>query len=248
LFPDHLIDRVAGAKSMVVITGAGVSAESGVPTFRGKNGLWKRYRAEDLATPRAFDRDPVLVWEWYDWRRGLILGSEPNPGHLALAELEKGVPDFLLLTQNVDGLHQRAGSRRIVEIHGSLWRLRCPTEGKVSENYEVPLSELPPRCSCGAILRPDVVWFGESLDGGTLQRAYSALEGSECVLVTGTSGVVQPVASFPLIAKKAGAFVIGINRETTPLSPLMDESFQGKAGEILPALLAAVKAGGVLRF
>lgn len=238
---DRLIERVATAKSLVVITGAGISAESGVPTFRGENGLWKQYQAEDLATPQAFQSNPHLVWEWYDWRRGIIARSNPNPGHLAIAELEKVAPDFLLITQNVDGLHQRAGSRNIVEIHGSLWRLRCPAEGKVFENLEVPLSEIPPRCSCGAIVRPDVVWFGESLSAENMEQSYRALERSDCVIVAGTSGVVQPVASFPLIAKKKGAFAIEVNREATPLSPLMDECLHGNTGEVLPPLVEAVR-------
>lgn len=242
LFAGQLIDRLASAKSVVVITGAGISAESGVPTFRGESGLWKQYRAEDLATPLAFQKNPHLVWEWYDWRRGIIAKSKPNPGHLALAELEKVIPGFLLITQNVDGLHQRAGTRNIIEIHGSLWRVRCPAEGQLFENLEVPLSESPPHCICGAILRPDVVWFGESLDPENMERSHRALGGSDCVIVAGTSGVVQPVASFPLIAKKEGAFVVEVNREPTPLTPLMDECLQGNSGEVFPLLVEAIKA------
>ncbi len=238
---DQLVDRVARSKSLIVITGAGISAESGVPTFRGESGLWKQYRAEDLATPQAFHKNPNLVWDWYSWRRETIARSESNAAHLAIVELEELASAFLLITQNVDGLHQRAGSRSIVEIHGSLWRLRCPAEGKVFENLEVPLSEIPPHCSCGAILRPDVVWFGESLAAENLKEAYRALEKSDCVMVVGTSGVVQPVASFPLIAKKRGGLVLEVNREVTPLSPLMDECLHGNAGDLLPPLVEAVR-------
>lgn len=235
------IERMAGARRIVAITGAGISAESGVPTFRGEDGLRRRSRAEDLATPLAFERNPTLVWEWYDWRRRVIAQSEPNPGHVALAELEGVVADFLLITQNVDGLHKRAGSRKVIEIHGSLWRLRCPAEQKVFENLEVPLPQLPPRCSCGAVLRPDVVWFGESLDPRMLEECHRALELSQCVIVAGTSGIVQPVASFPIVAKRAGAFLVEVNREATPLSSLMDECLRGKTGEILPRLVEAIK-------
>ena len=232
---DQLISKcmetIQNAEKILVFTGAGLSTDSGIPDFRSPGGLWEIFNPDEYAAYDTFVHRPDKSWELFRAIEEKVRPARPNPAHEALARLEKLGIVKAIVTQNVDGLHQRAGSRRIVEIHGSLWRLTCPTEGKVSENYEVPLSELPPRCSCGAILRPDVVWFGESLDGGTLQRAYSALEGNECVLVTGTSGVVQPVASFPLIAKRAGAFVIEINRETTPLSPLMDESFQGKAGE-----------------
>ncbi|MFQ6079576.1 MAG: Sir2 family NAD-dependent protein deacetylase, partial [Thermodesulfobacteriota bacterium] len=145
IFSRKMIERFRRAKRLVVITGAGISAESGVPTFRGSDGLWRRYRAEDLATPQAFRRDPRLVWEWYDWRRRLISGKEPNAGHLAIVAMEGLFEEFLLITQNVDGLHRKAGSRKLIEIHGNLWRVRCTGEGKVSFNNEVPLKEIPPR-------------------------------------------------------------------------------------------------------
>jgi NAD-dependent deacetylase len=225
------------AKKIVVLTGAGISAESGVPTFRGADGLWQRYRAEELATPDAFAADPQLVWEWYDWRRGIINKAEPNAGHLAIAEMERIFPLFSLITQNVDGLHRRAGNKKIIEIHGNLWQLRCVRDGRVLEDLRVPLPVIPPLCECGALLRPHVVWFGETLDQGDLAQAYSLIEACDLLLVVGTSAVVQPVASFPLIAKEAGARVFEVNKDPTPLSSLADAVFQGKAGEILPALL-----------
>lgn len=235
--PDGLSERLGRSRLVVVLTGAGVSAESGVPTFRGADGLWRRYRAEDLATPEAFARDPGLVWEWYDWRRQLIAGCRPNPGHAAVAALERRVASFLLITQNVDGLHRAAGSRRVVELHGNLWRVRCPAEGVVAENLAVPLHPLPPRCACGALLRPDVVWFGEALPAEAIRQARVAAESCDVMLVVGTSALVQPAASLPTIAKARGAYVVEVNLEPTALRPLADESHYGKAGEILPSLL-----------
>ena len=239
--PDSVITACDPSKPVVVLTGAGISAESGVPTFRGEEGLWKQYRAEDLATPSAFQTDPKLVWEWYDWRRGIIGKAEPNPGHRAIAEMEGIFPRFTLITQNVDGLHRRAGNTKVIEIHGNLWDLRCVVEGTVREDTHVPLPEIPPLCECGALLRPHVVWFGESLDQGDLSRAYQLIEECSLLLVVGTSAVVQPVASFPLMAKQAGAFVFEVNMDPTPISALVDVSLQGKAGEVLPVLLKRIK-------
>lgn len=239
--PDSVIRASEPSKPVVVLTGAGISAESGVPTFRGEDGLWKHYRAEELATPSAFQADPKLVWEWYDWRRGIIGKAEPNPGHRAIAEMEGIFSHFCLITQNVDGLHRRAGNTKIIEIHGNLWDLRCVAEGTVREDTRYPLPEIPPLCECGALLRPHVVWFGESLDQEDLSRAYRLIEGCSLFLVVGTSAVVQPVASFPLMAKQAGAFVVEVNRDPTPISALVDASLQGKAGEIIPALLEKIK-------
>lgn len=222
--------------SLVVLTGAGVSAESGVPTFRGTGGLWRQFRTEDLATPQAFARDPTLVWEWYDWRRGLIAACQPNAAHRVLAEMESAFPRFLLVTQNVDRLHQRAGSRRVVELHGSIWRVRCVREGTVGEDFRVPLPEIPPRCECGALLRPDVVWFGEMLPEGAMRRAAEAAAACTVMLVVGTSAVVQPAASLPRMARSHGARVIVVNPEPTPLSDVADEVWMGPAGEVLPSL------------
>lgn len=225
------VDRVA------VVTGAGVSAESGVPTFRGQDGLWRQYRAETLATPEAFERDPKLVWEWYDWRRGLIAPVVPNPGHQVLAVWQDLFAGFSLITQNVDGLHAKAGSRDVVELHGNIWKLRCTREGTVSEVRESPLPQLPPVCpSCGASLRPHVVWFGESLDPAVLEQAFRLSESCQAMLVIGTSSVVQPAASLPFAAARAGAKIVEINPEPTPLTPHADVFLAGRSGEILPAL------------
>ena len=241
MFSHKVMESFKRAKKVVVITGAGISAESGVPTFRGANGLWRRYRAEDLATPQAFQGDPRLVWEWYDWRRRLISDKEPNPGHAAIAAMETLFEEFLLITQNVDGLHRKAGSRKIIEIHGSLWRVRCMTEGRIFPNNEVPLREIPPRCECGALLRPDVVWFGESLSEKDLADSYTALRECDCLMVVGTSAVVQPVASFPAVARNGGAFILEINVQPTPISGSVDESILGKSGEVLPQLVKSMR-------
>lgn len=234
--PKEIKQRILNAKRVVVITGAGISAESGVPTFRGKDGLWETYRPEDLATPWAFERDPGLVWRWYDWRRGIIARAKPNQGHKVIAEMERYYTDFTLITQNVDGLHRKAGNEKIIEIHGNLWRVRCTEEDKVFYLEEVPLHEIPPRCTCGALVRPDVVWFGESLEPLLIQEARRALNSCDLLFVVGTSGIVQPVASFPSIAKRSGAFLIEINIDSTPISAIADISFRGKSGEILPTL------------
>lgn len=229
--------------SVAVLTGAGISAESGVPTFRGEDGLWRQYRAEDLATPQAFMRDPTLVWEWYDWRRGLIANCEPNAAHHTLVDMERRCEDFTLITQNVDDLHHRAGSKRVVRLHGSIWQVRCTSEGIVRENHDVPLREVPARCACGAVLRPHVVWYGESLDRTVLEEAYAAAEGCDLMLVVGTSAVVHPAASLPTIAKSRGARLIEVNLERTPLSPYADEVVLGPAAEELPKLWARLQEG-----
>jgi NAD-dependent deacetylase len=241
-FSASIIAAFDPAKKIVVLTGAGISAESGVPTFRGEDGLWRRYRAEELATLAAFQANPKLVWEWYDWRRGIIGKAAPNPGHKAIAEMEQIFPHLSLITQNVDGLHRRAGTTRLIEIHGNLWQVRCVREGRMQEDTRCPLPAIPPRCECGALLRPHVIWFGEPLDQGDLAQAYSLIEECDLLLVVGTSAVVQPVASFPLIAKQAGAFVLEVNMGPTPLSSIADASFHGKAGEVLPALLQEIKS------
>lgn len=219
---------------VVVLTGAGVSAESGVPTFRGPEGLWRTFRPEDLATPEAFARDPTLVWEWYDWRRQRIANCRPNPAHRVLAEMEVALPDFTLITQNVDGLHQAAGSRRVRELHGNIWRVRCTRCGQVGEDRRVPLPEIPPCCACGGLLRPDVVWFGEPLPSAVLEEAWEAAARCRWMLVIGTSALVQPAASLPVVAHRNGARLVEVNVSDTPLTPLADEVLRGPAGEVLP--------------
>jgi NAD-dependent deacetylase len=220
---------------VAVLTGAGVSAESGVPTFRGEGGLWRNFRAEQLATPEAFRRDPALVWEWYDWRRGLIDSCAPNAAHETLAEMEAALPDLTLITQNVDGLHQAAGSRNVLELHGDIWRMRCTGCERVSEDRRVPLPEIPPRCpKCGALLRPDVVWFGESLPLEVLDAAWAASARCRLMLVVGTSAVVQPAASLPIVALRSGARLVEVNPAETPLSAHAHEILHGPAAEVLP--------------
>lgn len=237
---DEIIDALRKARSVVVLTGAGVSAESGVPTFRGQEGLWRNYNPQELATPEAFNKDPTLVWEWYDWRRGLIAPLEPNPAHLAIAELEERSPSFLLITQNIDGLHKKGGSKQMLELHGNIWNVRCVAEGNVTENRDVPLQNIPPMCSCGAMLRPHIVWFGESLDPHILRQSLQAIEACDFLIVAGTSAVVQPSASFPIMARERGATVLEVNMEPTPISSLVNGSLFGKAGELLPQLVASL--------
>jgi NAD-dependent deacetylase len=233
----QLKSRLASARAVAVLTGAGISADSGVPTFRGADGLWRNFRAEDLATPEAFARDPGLVWEWYDWRRGLIATKSPNPAHHALVELERRCGRFWLITQNVDGLHAAAGSRRLIEIHGSIWKVRCTKCGQVRVNCDVPIAILPYCAVCGGLLRPHIVWFGESLDPHDLARSEEALNACEVLLVIGTSGVVHPAAGFASVAKAAGAFVAEMNLAPTPTSPVVDVAVQGRAKDVVPALL-----------
>lgn len=230
---------LASAGAVAALTGAGLSQESGVPVFRGPGGLWRQFRPEELATPEAFARDPKLVWEWYDWRRSVITRAQPNPAHLALAQLEQRTAEFALLTQNVDGLEEQAGSRNVLRLHGDIWLLRCVRCGREEKNYAVPLPQLPPKCACGGLLRPGVVWFGEALTVIVLERAFEAAKRAQVFLVVGTSAVVHPAASLPLVAKQAGARLVEINLEETPVSAVADASFYGKAGELLPALVAA---------
>jgi NAD-dependent deacetylase len=236
---DKILEVVKGGGAVVVLTGAGVSAESGVPTFRGADGLWRNFRAEELATPSAFARDPKLVWEWYQWRRELIAACRPNPAHEFIARLERASRgDFLLVTQNVDGLHRLAGSTKLVEVHGNIWDVRCASCGAGREDRTLPFPELPPKCdACGGLLRPGVVWFGEALPEEAIGRAFAAAESCELMLVVGTSAVVYPVAYLPQLAKRAGAYVIEVNPDETPLTPFADESRRGNAGEVLGGLL-----------
>ncbi len=221
-----------------VLTGAGISAESGIPTFRGKDGLWKKYDPMELATPEAFRRDPKLVWEWYDWRRQLIAEAQPNEGHKVLAQMEKEFPDFWLITQNVDGLHQKAGSEKVIELHGNIWKVKCIRCGKENYDYRTPLPEIPPKCdSCGGLLRPGVVWFGESLPMDALQKAYELSKEAEVFIVVGTSAQVYPAAELPLVAKRNGARLVEVNPEETPLTPYADISLREKASTGLKRVL-----------
>lgn len=227
---------------IIAFTGAGISAESGIPTFRGKDGLWKKFRAEELATPEAFFRDPKLVWEWYDWRRQLIAKAEPNEGHKILAQMEREFPDFYLITQNVDGLHQRAGSKKVIELHGNIWKVRCVECGHTTYDYRTPLPEIPPRCErCGGLLRPGVVWFGENLPMDALEKAYMLSRDADIFIVVGTSGVVYPAAELPYIAKEHGAEVIEVNPDETPISRIADKIYREKASVGLKKVYEYIK-------
>ncbi len=224
-------------KPVVVLTGAGISSESGIPTFRGDGGLWRNFRAEDLATPEAFRKDPKLVWEWYDWRRGICKEAVPNSGHLALTRLEGTGIAFTLVTQNVDGLHARAGSQNIVELHGSIWRGFCVSCGTQIPLEETPLVPLPPVCACGGWIRPAVLWFGEMYDRGLLERAYGAMSRAGTVLVVGTSGAVTVPVDLARTAKQLGARIVEFNTEESGVTSFADEFFQGPSGTTLPAFV-----------
>ena len=228
----HVIEN---AEYLIALTGAGISKESNVPTFRGKDGLWRNYDAMELATPDAFRRNPSLVWEWYTWRQGLIAECNPNPAHLTLVKWEQKGLLKSLITQNVDGLHIRAGSKNVHEVHGNLWALKC-----VSCNYrgrlDSPAEGIPSCPECSNNLRPDVVWFGESLDHDIISNVYNELEQADVCLVIGTSALVQPAASFPLIVKQRGGQLIEMNVERTPLSSAVDFHLSGNAGEIMPQI------------
>lgn len=244
-FPANLLARLRQAQHIAVLTGAGVSQESGVPTFRqAQTGLWAQYDPEQLATPAAFRRNPRLVWEWYEWRRALVAQASPNPGHVALAQLEQLVPRFTLITQNVDGLHARAGSRRVVALHGDLMQTKCFADGQSVESWS-QTDDVPPRCPrCGGLLRPDVVWFGENLPTDALQTAVSAAAACDVFLSIGTSALVQPAASLPLTALEKGALLVEINPDITPLTRWADVVLTGRAGEVLPEMVKRMKDVG----
>jgi NAD-dependent deacetylase len=233
----QLARRVEEASTVTVLTGAGISAASGVPTFRGKEGLWKSYSPQDLATPEAFRRDPKLVWEWYDWRRGLIAGCRPNAAHNVLAAWGRRYPGFTLITQNVDGLHEASGSEGVIRFHGSLWEVfcwnRCSGSPPKWVDKTVPLEKIPPTCPyCGGLIRPAVVWFGEAIDNEILAASSSALD-CDLFLAVGTSAVVFPAAGLVNEAHRRGAFTAEINMEITPASETVDLSLMGPAEQVL---------------
>jgi NAD-dependent deacetylase len=244
--PTDLIERLRAAKSVAVSTGAGVSAESGVPTFRdAQTGLWANFRPEDLATPRAFKLNPRMVWEWYEWRRQLVAKAEPNPAHVALVEMERLFPSFLLVTQNVDGLHQRAGSKRCIELHGNITRTKCFDEGTIISEWK-DSGDVPPKCpACGGLLRPDVVWFEESLPEKALNEAVEAAQNCDVFFSIGTSAAVYPAASLPFSAIEHGATVIEINPHPTDFTPQAHYVLSGAAGVVLPELMLALRGEAV---
>jgi len=241
LISEQLIDILKNAKRVAVLTGAGVSAESGVPTFRGTDGLWKRFSPEELASFDAFMRNPELVWEWYQYRRSLIYDIKPNTGHYALAEMEDLFDDFILITQNVDGLHQVAGSKKIIELHGNIRRNKC---SKCGEYYaeEIPVDKKEvPKCRCGGLIRPDVVWFGEMLPEDAINKAFYAARNSDLFFSVGTSGFVHPAAQLPITAKESKAYVVEINPDKTAITPYLDELLKGPSGKILPEIVKLLK-------
>lgn len=234
---EAIASRLKPDARITVLTGAGISAASGVPTFRGPEGLWNKFRAEQLATPEAFARDPRLVWEWYDWRRQRIAACRPNGGHDVLAAWSRRFPHFTLITQNVDGLHERAGTRGLLRMHGSIWEVACWSGCAGSParwtDDAVPLSEIPPRCIyCGGLIRPAVVWFGEALDPEIVGKC---LEATRCdvFLTIGTSAVVHPAASLIEEARRRGAYTVEINLEPTPASAFVDLVVRGAAEQVL---------------
>ena len=239
-FPEELIRALRQARKVVVLTGAGISAESGIPTFRDpQDGLWSRFRPQDLATREAFERDPRLVWNWYEWRRRLVRQARPNPGHLALVRMESLLPDFTLVTQNVDGLHALAGSRRLLELHGNILRNKCLGENLPMEPQPGDEGE-PPVCSrCGSWLRPDVVWFGEGLPQQALDGALESTAQCDLFFAIGTSAAVSPAAELPVMALQGGALVVEINPEPTRLTGNVQLTLQGAAGPILSRMVMA---------
>jgi len=241
LFSNEFLGKWSQAKSVAVLTGAGISAESGVPTFRGEEGLWRKFRPEELATVDAFLRNPELVWEWYQYRRQILSKVQPNPGHLALRDLEGRFEQFTLITQNIDGLHQKAGSHRVVELHGNIRRNRCLDCGKIHEHLDLEQRATVDTCECGGFIRPDVVWFGEALPREALGEAFHAAAHCEVFLSVGTSAVVHPAASLPLVALEHGAYLVEVNIEPTVLTNQAHLFLEGKSGEILPKLVEVLE-------
>lgn len=242
-FPAALVKLLHQADRVAVLTGAGVSQESGLRTFRdSQTGLWAKHKPEDLASPEAFMRDPRLIWDWYAMRRGKVRSVDPNPGHLALVEMELRVREFTLITQNVDGLHRKAGSRNLLELHGNLQRVRCSRCGLIAETWE-EIGDVP-RCKiCRGLLRPDVVWFGEPLPRLELEAAVRAARTCQVFFSIGTSGLVQPAAALAHAARNKGAIIVEVNLELTPLTGKVDFFLQGRSGEVLPELVRAVWEG-----
>jgi NAD-dependent deacetylase len=246
--PEDSVARAAqalcSAQKVVAFTGAGVSAESGVPTFRGAGGLWEGQRFEEVATPQAFYQDPAKVWRFYEERRRNLTGVKPNPAHFVLAGWQGRFRRYTLVTQNVDGLHQAAGARQVLELHGSIWRVRCVECGREREERTVPLPQLPPLCpECGAMERPAVVWFGEFLPQGVMASAIAAIETCEVLVVVGTSAVVYPAAGLVEVAAAARATVIEVNPEASAQAYLAGVTLRGPAGQLLPLVDARLGEG-----
>jgi len=236
---DTVVQKLKGSKKIVFVTGAGISQESGIPTFRGKDGYWRKYDPMKLASIDAFYDDPKLVWEWYEDRRKNILSVKPNEGHFAISQMEE-FKDVVILTQNIDGLHQRSGSTNVLELHGSIIRIKCTVcdfIDNITENFE----SLPPKCKCGSMLRPDVVWFGEPLPQNIWQSAIKEASVCDVMVIVGTSLVVSPANTLHVYAKQNGAILIEVNPEKTVMSNDMDLSIQATSAEVLPKILSIFK-------
>jgi len=236
---DTVAQKLKDSRKIVFVTGAGISQESGIPTFRGKDGYWRKYDPMKLASIDAFYDDPKLVWEWYDDRRKNILDVKPNEGHFAISQMEE-FKDVVVLTQNIDGLHQRSGSTNVLELHGSIIRIKCTVcdfTDNITENFE----SLPPKCKCGSMLRPDVVWFGEPLPQNIWQSAIKEASICDVMIIVGTSLVVSPANTLPVYAKQNGAILIEVNPEKTVMSNDMDLSIQATSAEVLPKILSIFK-------
>lgn len=238
-FSDRLLKRMQAAYSVAVLTGAGISAASGVPTFRGKDGIWKKFRPEELANYHSFIKNPGLVWEWYQWRRNLIKNVKPNPAHYALVDMEHMFKDFAIITQNVDNLHFLAGNNKVIELHGNIMRNKCANCGKPYEGDFEATRSIPKCPSCGGLIRPDVVWFGENLSEKEITAAQDLAMRSEVFFSIGTSGIVEPAASLPYMAKGNGAYIVEINPEETPLTSATDEHIHEPSDKVLPELIVA---------
>ena len=237
-FPNELIRYLRQAERVVALTGAGVSQESGLRTFRdAQTGLWSEYKPTELASPEAFDRNPKLVWDWYAMRREKVREVSPNPGHFALVDMARHIPDFSLITQNVDGLHRKAGSPHVIELHGNLQRVKCSSCGQQVETWDDADDNVPQCEICGGLLRPDVVWFGESLPRTELEAAVEVSRACQVFFSIGTSGLVQPAASLAYAGRNRGAVVVEVNAEPTPLTEKVHFALHGRSGEILPALV-----------
>jgi NAD-dependent deacetylase len=239
---ESLCKRLVKATKVSALTGAGISAESGIPTFRGKDGIWKKFKPEELANFDAFMRNPELVWEWYQMRKDIVHQAEPNDAHKALVEFERFFPHFTLITQNIDNLHCRAGSTRVLELHGNIERTYCSRCGTFAETVELSAEKAAPRCSCGGLLRPDVVWFGEPMPEDIFRNAQQASLEAEFFFVIGTSAIVYPAASLPFLAKRSGACLIEVNIEPTAISSEMDYSIMGNAGETLKTITHTISS------
>jgi NAD-dependent deacetylase len=240
--PGEVIEKLRSAHTVGVFTGAGVSAESDIPTFRGDEGLWTKFKPEELANFDAFMKNPELVWEWYAARKKIIHEAQPNPGHRALFELEALIPEVVIITQNIDNLHRRAGSTVVHELHGNIERNYCIRCGRTFHDDVILSGTLPPTCgTCGGLIRPDVVWFGEYLPQDEWNASEEAARRSDVFFSLGTSAIVYPAASIPQIAKSSGAFLIEINPESTPLSDHADITILGTTGRILPAIVEQLR-------